>query len=149
MTRYMKLTIHRKMLIGFAIVIGIMIAGHAYLLFELYALSNEARETLTLEVRALDLAKQLRALLDDEESHARKYLVTRDRVYYELFQEASREFQKLLGSLVRTEAQRVTLLHQIADRHHWLSRSLPEPKKSARGPAVPKMDEDADRKSVV
>jgi two-component system sensor histidine kinase GlrK len=129
----MRLTIHRKMLIGFALVIGIMIAGHAYMLFELYALSNEAQTTLSMEVKALDIAKRMRVLLDDEESHARKYFITRDRVYYDLFQEASLEFQKLMASLIRTEAAEGNVLHKMTETHQRLSRSLPEPGKLATG----------------
>jgi signal transduction histidine kinase len=123
------------MLIGFAIVIGIMIAAHAYMLFELYALSNEAQSTLSMEVKALDIAKRMRVLLDDEESHARKYFITRDRVYYDLFQEASLEFQKLMASLVRTEAAEGNVLHKMTETHQRLSRSLPEPGKLATGAA--------------
>jgi signal transduction histidine kinase len=123
----MNFTIYRKMVTGFAVVICIMIAAHAYVLFELHSLSDEAQSTLTLDVRALDLAKRLRGLLDDEDSHARKYLITRDRVYYDLFQEASREFQKQLTSLVLTEAERGNLLHRVAETHSSLSRSLSKP----------------------
>ncbi|HEX9444343.1 MAG TPA: hypothetical protein VGA73_09490, partial [Candidatus Binatia bacterium] len=128
----MKLTIYRKMVLGFAVIIGIMIAAQGYMLFELHTLSKEAQETLTLDVQAVDLAKRLRSLLDEEDSHARKYSITRDRVYYELFQETSREFQKVLAALVRTEAERGNLLHQVAERHHTLLRSLPEPGKAGR-----------------
>jgi signal transduction histidine kinase len=122
----MRITIYRKIVLGFAVVISIMIAAQAYMLYELHALSQEARTTLTLEVQSLDLAKRLRTLLDDEESQARKYLITGDRVYYNLFQDTSRQFQKLLASLVMTEAERRDLLHRVAERHHSLSRSLPE-----------------------
>lgn len=131
MARRVKLTIHGKMVIGFAAVICIMIAGHLYMLFEVQALSNEAQSTLNMEVKTVDIAKRMRALLDDEESHARKYVITRDPVYYDLFQEASREFQQLLGTLIRTEAERGNALHQVAEKHHWLSRSIPEPGKPA------------------
>lgn len=121
----MRVTIYRKMVFGFAIVIAIMIAGQGYMLFELHGLSQEAQTTLSLEVQSLDLSKRLRGLLDDEEAYARKYLITGDRVYYRLFQESAEEFQKLLSSLVLTEAKRRNLLHQVAERHHLFSLSLP------------------------
>src|SRR5689334_24838270 len=114
----MRVTIYRKMVLGFAIVIFIMIAGQAYMLFELHSLSQEAQSTLTLEVQSLDLSKRLRSLLDDEEAYARKYLITGDAVYHRLLEESSQEFQKLLSSLVLTEAKRRDLLHQVAERHH-------------------------------
>ena len=128
-TKGLKLTIYRKLIIGFTVVIGIMIAAHAYMLFELQALSNEAQATLTSEVRALDLAKRMRTVLDDEDGVARKYLITGDRAYYDLFQEAAREFQQMLASLIRTESARGNALHQITERHQWLTRSLPQPGK--------------------
>ena len=121
----MRVTIYTKMLLGFGIIIGIMIAAQGYMLFELNALSEEAQTTLTLEVQSLDLAKRLRSLLDDEESYARKYLITGDPVYHKLFQDSSNEFQKLLTSLVLTEAKRREMLHEVADRHHSFALSLP------------------------
>jgi len=121
----MRVTIYRKMVLGFAIVIFIMIAGQAYILFELHSLSQEAQSTLTLEVQSLDLSKRLRSLLDDEEAYARKYLITGDAAYHKLLQEASVEFQKVLSTLVVTEAQRRDLLHQVAARHHSFLLSLP------------------------
>ncbi|HTM10781.1 MAG TPA: ATP-binding protein [Verrucomicrobiae bacterium] len=121
----MRFSIYRKMVLGFAIVISIVIAAQAYTLFELHALSDEAQTTLTLEVQSLDLSKRLRSLLDDEDSYARKYLITGDRSYYKLFQESVSEFQKVLASLVMTEAKRSDLLHQVAERHHSFSSSVP------------------------
>jgi two-component system, NtrC family, sensor histidine kinase GlrK len=121
----MRVTIYRKMVFGFAIVIAIMIAGQGYMLWELHALSREAQTTLSLEIQSLDLSKRLRGLLDDEEGYARKYLITGDRVYHRLFQESAEEFQKVLSSLVLTEAKRRDMLHQVAERHHLFSLSLP------------------------
>lgn len=144
-----RLTIYRKTVVGFTAVIGIMIAAHAYMLFELHALSDEAQATLSLEVQALDLAKRLRALLDDEDSHARKYLITRDRVYYDLFQESGREFQKLLASLVRVEADRRNLLHRVAERHHRLTRALPEPQSGSAPAKRPDAAEESTRKDHI
>ena len=121
----MRLTIYRKLVLGFIVVIGIVIVAQAYMLYELHALSEEAQTTLTLEVQSLDISKRLRTLLDDEESYARKYLITGDPVYYKLFKESSSEFQRLLSSLVMTEAKRSDLLHKVAERHHSFALSLP------------------------
>jgi signal transduction histidine kinase len=140
----MKLTIRRKMLIGFAIVICIMIASQIYMLFELQGLSREAQTTLNMEVKALDIAKRMRVLLDDEESHARKYLITHDRVYYDLFQDAHGEFNKLLASFVRTEAAQENVLHQLSERHERLAHSLPTP-----GAAIKSTSDDSARREHV
>src|SRR5689334_4933099 len=111
----MRVTIYRKMVLGFAIVIFIMIAGQAYMLLELHSLSQEAQSTLSLEVQSLDLSKRLRTLLVDEEAYARKYLITGDTVYHRMLEESSQEFQKILSSLVVTEANRSALLHRVAE----------------------------------
>lgn len=133
----MRITIYRKMLLGFAIVICIMIAGQAYMLLELHTLSQEAQSTLSLEVQSLDLSKRLRTLLDDEEAYARKYLITGDAAYHRMLEESSREFQKILSSLVVTEAQRRDLLHQVAERHHSFVRSMPVIDRSSRKALAP------------
>src|ERR1041385_8830646 len=91
----MKLTIYRKLVLGFIVVIGIVIVAQAYMLYELHALSGEAQTTLTLEVQSLDISRRLSTLLDDEESYARKYLISGDPVYYKPFKESSTEFQRL------------------------------------------------------
>jgi two-component system sensor histidine kinase GlrK len=131
MPRRVKLTIHRKMVIGFAVVICIMIAGHLYMMLEFQALSNEAQTTLKMEVKALDIAKRLRVLLGDEDGYARKYLITHDPIYYDLFRDAGREFEQLLRSLKQAEAEHGDTLHQITDQHARLSGSLSEPGKPA------------------
>jgi methyl-accepting chemotaxis protein len=43
----------------------------------------------------------------------------------------------VLATLVRTEAERGNLLHQVAERHHSLLRSLPQPGKAGRGAPAP------------
>lgn len=141
MARLIKITVYRKIVIGFTVVIGIMIAAHAYMLYELYWISREAQETFTSDVRAVDLAKRMLTVLDDEDSYARKYLIIHDPVYYDLFHEASREFQNMLASLVQTETERARLLHQVAETHHWLAGALPEPTKSGRNPSMSAKDE--------
>jgi signal transduction histidine kinase len=142
----MRVTIYRKMVLGFGIVIFIMIVGQAYMLLELNSLSQEAQSTLNLEVQSLDLSKRLRTLLDDEEAYARKYLITGDAVYHRMLEESSQEFQKILSSLVVTEDKRRDLLHQVAERHHSFVLSLPIIDASARKALAPLQPSDQEER---
>jgi signal transduction histidine kinase len=142
----MRVTIYRKMVLGFAIVIFIMIAGQAYMLLELHSLSQEAQSTLSLEVQSLDLSKRLRTLLDDEEAYGRKYLITGDTVYHRMLEESSQEFQKILSSLVVTEANRSDLLHRVAERHHSFLLSLPIIDATARRALAPLLPSDQEER---
>jgi len=94
-----RLTIYRKMVIGFGIIILVMIAVTGYLLSELHTFSTTVREILFFDVRSLDAARQLRATLDDEERHARKYLLSADTTYLELFRETADHLRGQLDSL--------------------------------------------------
>ncbi len=130
----MKLTIYRKMIIGFGLVILIMIGANVYTLFELDSVSRAARASLASDVQSIDLTKELRASLYEEERNTQKYLITRDKVYYDLFEKAATQFQEDLDSLAKTESgkRETKLIHQIRQRHEWLTRSAITTKKSGR-----------------
>ncbi|MBW2620108.1 MAG: hypothetical protein JRC56_02080, partial [Deltaproteobacteria bacterium] len=72
----MKLTIYKKMMLGFGAIIIIMIITSTYILLELNTVSNEAKITLTSNVQVVDLAKHLYAILQDENGYAQKYLIS-------------------------------------------------------------------------
>ena len=94
-----KLTIHRKMMNGFGVIILVMIAANAYILFQLHRVATTTTQAMTLDVQSIDLAKQLHTILFEEERHAQKYLISRDTVYRSLFLETNRLFRQYLDSL--------------------------------------------------
>jgi two-component system, NtrC family, sensor histidine kinase GlrK len=115
------MTIYRKMMLGFLVIIILMGAVDTYILFELNKVSDTAKSTLTRDVNSVDLSKQLRATLFDEERYAQKYLISGDTTYFSLFLDQSRLFQQLIDSLQRQPADAaVTRLVQAAERrHNW------------------------------
>jgi signal transduction histidine kinase len=131
-----KLTIYRKMIIGLGLIILIMIGANVYTLFELHSVSKAARASLASDVQSIELAKQLRASLYEEERNAQKYLITRDRIYYGLFEQATAQFQEDLDLFAKAEPgeREIKLIHEIRRRHEWLSRSLIEASKPGRHP---------------
>jgi two-component system, NtrC family, sensor histidine kinase GlrK len=90
-------------MLGFGAIITIMIIASTYILFELNAVSNAAKITLTSHVRVVDLAKQLQGILNDENAYAQKYLITRDETYFSLFVETGQEVDRCLDLLLNAQ----------------------------------------------
>ena len=136
----LKLTIYGKMIIGFGLIILIMIGANVYTLFELDSVSKAARASLASDVQSIDLTKRLRASLYEQHRNAQKYLITRDKVYYDLFGAVTTQFQEDLDLLAKTESgeRETKLIREIRRRHEWLSRSVIESRKSGRRPMSPR-----------
>ena len=83
----MKLTIYKKMMLGFAAIIAIMIIASTYILLELNTVSDVAKVILTSNVQSVNLAEELQTILYDENQYAQKYLISRDKTYFSLFVE--------------------------------------------------------------
>jgi two-component system sensor histidine kinase GlrK len=117
----MKLTIYKKVMIGFTIIIGLMFVASTYVLLELRYVSASARSALTVDVRAIDLAKQLHTILYEEERYAQKYLIARDAAYHAIFVDNNRLFAHYLDSLtdMATDPRDRALLFRAGERHNW------------------------------
>ena len=95
----MRLTIYKKMMLGFSAIILIMFIASLYVVMALHAVTRSAKNTLTSNVQAVDMAKQLKVILYDESESAQKYLLTRDGNYLTLFIGASSEFKEKINLL--------------------------------------------------
>jgi two-component system sensor histidine kinase GlrK len=115
------MTIYWKMMLGFIVVILLMGAVDTYILFVLNKVTQTTKSTLTRDVQSVDLAKQLRITLFDEERYAQKYLVSRDSIYFALFLDQSRLFQHLIDSLGHQPADSAVrrLVADAERRHDW------------------------------
>jgi len=98
-------------MLGFGAIIVIMIIASTYILLKLNDVSNSAETTLTTNVRAVDLAKQLQDILHDENVDAQKYLISHDETYFSLFIASSRRFDSYLDLLLH--AQSDTAWHSL------------------------------------
>ena len=122
----MKLTIYRKMMLGFGAVIIIMIITSTFILFELNTVSNKAKVTLTSDVQVVDLAKQLHAILQDENSYAQKYLISRDETYFTIFVASGRRFDQYLNSLLKAQLDEIerSLIRDMGQAHESFVASM-------------------------
>jgi len=102
------MTISRKIITGFGLIILIMVLANGYVLHELHSVSETGRAALTSDVQAIDRSKQLRGILFDEERNGRKFLVSGDEAYALLFNDDLRRFSISLDSLA-------TLVHRAEE----------------------------------
>lgn len=122
----MKITIYRKLVSGFVLVIGLMIATNIYVLWQLNEVTKTTDKTFHSDVRAITLAKQMVSALTEEERHTQKFLITRDSTYYTLYAGQSQAFARLLDSLRDTSPspREVALIRRIDRAHGWATRTM-------------------------
>ncbi len=127
----MKLTIYKKMMLGFGAIIVIMIIASAYILFELSVVSNSAKMTLTGNVEAVDFAKQLQEILHDEAEDIQKYIISRDETYFSLFFSSSRRFDHYLDLLLHTQSSKTgrSLIRNMRRTHDTFLAGIQNAKK--------------------
>jgi two-component system, NtrC family, sensor histidine kinase GlrK len=121
-----KLTIYKKMMLGFGVIIIIMIIASTYILFKLNAVSNAAKMTLTANVQVVDLAKQLQAILHDLNVDAQKYIISRDETYFSLFVATSRQFDQHLNSLLDVSSDKTerSIVRNMFQAHESFAVSM-------------------------
>ncbi len=118
----MKLTLTRKVFLGYFLMICLVVVEGAYAIFELNRLNQLSRSMVRGEVASLELEKKLIDLFLSEVSHEKKYLVVQDPDFLELALSKSREFEETLlrltagaaGGAALSELEAVRDLH---DRH--------------------------------
>ncbi len=98
----MKLSIYIKLIMGFAAIIAIMILSSTYVLFELNAVANGAKNILSSNVRTQKLARQLYPAVQNETEYAEKYLISNDEAYFSLFVENKKKVGKNINLLFET-----------------------------------------------
>jgi CHASE3 domain sensor protein len=81
----MSLTVYRKMVLGFGLIILIMILVTAAIMLEFHGYTSSVRTILSTDVQSLERAQALRGILEEAERHARKYLATGDSLYLSIF----------------------------------------------------------------
>ncbi|MBI4534842.1 MAG: HAMP domain-containing protein [Ignavibacteriae bacterium] len=122
----MKLTIYKKIILGFTLIIALMIIANAYVLVALDNVTESTRNTLTSDVHAVDLAKQLSSILVDEERFAQKHLISRDDTYFRLFTDLHNRFDTHIDSLLETEPDSLerAIIGELQEGHRWFVSSV-------------------------
>jgi signal transduction histidine kinase len=121
-----RLTIYKKMMVGFTVVILLMSVVSVYMVYELEMVSDAAHITLTSDIQSIDLAKQLRAPLYEETRGAQKYLISHDDAYFAVFEDERQRFADDLDSLIgiQSDPQKIDALQLIRVKHDGFARAL-------------------------
>ncbi|MCF6246858.1 MAG: HAMP domain-containing histidine kinase [Desulfobacula sp.] len=131
----MKLTVYKKMMLGFGIIILIMIISSTYVLFELKSVSGSAKYIITENVRTQELARQLQAIIQDENGYLEKYLISNDDSYFSLFLETGKQVDQNLKLL--DEQQSLgdhPLIHGMIKTHNALFKAMQAKRNAADSP---------------
>jgi signal transduction histidine kinase len=88
------------MLIGFGVIILVLVLVNGLILIQLRDVSDTVRSMISTDVRSMDVARQARTLLAEEERNARKFLVTGDTLYRMLFADAAALSRPLIDSVL-------------------------------------------------
>lgn len=141
----MKLTIYRKMLIGFGMVIGLMILANMYVLLQMNKVTKSTAETFTYDVSDIDLAKQMQSVLFDEEPYAQKAAALHDGEYYKVFEQQSKVFNQFADSLSVEQMfdDERALLGRIRESHGWFADATRRATYGIGRRSDPALDEDA------
>lgn len=122
----MRLTVYKKIMFGFGVIIAVLMLANAYMLLELDRISNSVKATVSSNVRVIDQAKKLQTVLDDEIIYVQKYLVSRDLTYFNLFSESTGRYDQLMHSLQNLETDEIgeSLLRPIDILHKSVLASI-------------------------
>lgn len=114
----MKLSIYMKMMLGYAIIIAVMILVNVYTLSSLKNISHTTHLALDSDVQAIDIAKRIQTIVDEEERNLRKFLITRDQTYHELFIELHTRYSGFVDTLLlrAPDNNEVLLINELGER---------------------------------
>ncbi len=93
----MRLTIFARLIIGFFAILLIMGAVNVYTALRLNRLSRETTRILDVDERILDLRKRLADSMLSQLGYEKKFIVTKDAMFYEQFLAARNDFDGYLA----------------------------------------------------
>jgi len=96
----MKLTLTRKIFLGYFIMICLVLVEGFYAVYELNRLNRQTRSMVQGEVFSMDLEKRLLDLFLSQVGNEKKYLVVHDRDFLSLALSKGEEFDKILLQLM-------------------------------------------------
>lgn len=96
----MRLTIFSRLASGFLAILLIMGAVNAYTVLNLYRLNNETSSIFNTDGRLLDIKKNLTDSIFSQLEYEKKYVITKDTVFYNQFLTANKTFDRYFTEAV-------------------------------------------------
>jgi len=98
---YLRLTISRKMLLGYASLVGLLVLISVFALLSLNRLNRINQSILLVDVPVIDAADKMIDIVLAQELYARRFLILGTPEMLKIFWERSAEFDQLVESLGR------------------------------------------------
>jgi two-component system sensor histidine kinase GlrK len=90
----MRLTIFSRLAFGYLAILLIMGGVNGYTIFKLYGLNDETSSIFNSDGRLLDIKKNLTDSILSQLEHEKKYIITKDTVFYNQFLTANKTFDR-------------------------------------------------------
>ena len=137
----MRLTIFSRLTIGFFAIFLIMGFVNAYTVWKLREVNKETAQIIKIDQRMLDLKKKLADSILSQLGHNKKYLITKDSVFYDQLLAAEKDFGAYLAeasTIADSVAKRDSLNRLKASYQQYQSWVGEELEEFRRNPAYPK-----------
>ncbi|HVP76859.1 MAG TPA: ATP-binding protein [Thermodesulfobacteriota bacterium] len=96
----MKLTIFSRLLIGHLIIFTLVIGMSAYAIVQISRINEMTQSVLTVNNRMSDNAERLSDVVFSQVRYERKYLISKDEVFYNQFLQLKADFDRSLGEMM-------------------------------------------------
>jgi two-component system sensor histidine kinase GlrK len=95
----MKLTIFSRVLIGYLVLIFLVIAMGAYTFYQMTQISRVTESILTFNNQTIDLAEKLLDLIYSKVRYEKKFIISKDDIFYEEFVRLQNDFDQTLSGM--------------------------------------------------
>jgi signal transduction histidine kinase len=97
----MKLTIFSRVLIGYFILIGLVIAMGAYTIYQMGQINEVTQSILTINNQMLDYSEKLLDLIYSQIRYEKKFIISKDEIFYNEFLRLGNDFDRYLGEMTQ------------------------------------------------
>jgi two-component system sensor histidine kinase GlrK len=115
----MKLSIFSRLLIGHLIIFILVIGMSAYAIVQIGRINEETQSVLTVNNRMSDNAERLSDVVFSQVRYERKFLISKDQVFYNQFLQLKADFDRSLGEmmLIADSPQTKRILNTIKESY--------------------------------
>ncbi|OPY74746.1 MAG: Alginate biosynthesis sensor protein KinB [Syntrophorhabdus sp. PtaU1.Bin050] len=148
----MRLTIFTRLTIGFFAIFLIMGTVNAYTVWKLHQVNKETAQIISIDQRILDLKNKLADSILSELAYDKKYIITKDPVFFDQLISAENEFGKHLAeaaSIADTSAKTESLGRVRAHHERYQSLVREEVEQVRRSPVYPKVQYEKEKEKVI
>jgi len=115
-----KSSLWKRMVFGYAVIALFMLVMNFYLIFRLNQLNKHSALIMRIDIPFMVNSEKLLGILLEQVKNEKKYLITRDHAFFDLFQDKKRDFDKRLKSLdeTATDAENRLFISQMKNLYH-------------------------------